>query len=132
MRVAEIYRRMDRPRRALSTLDEIARRFPAAQLPLPVLHEQQLALKSLGRLQSAEQKLAQLARREPTPDRLCELSDLRRKLGRPQQAREAAARALAIDPQHHAAKSLYVALSDAAAAGAVQQAGFLQKPPPGL
>lgn len=111
MRVAEIYRRLERPRRVLATLDAIAGRYSSQQLPPAVLREQHLALKALGRMQSAEEKLAELMRREPTAEELCQLGELRRGLGRPEQARQAVARALALDPDHRAAQSLYLALS---------------------
>lgn len=100
LRTAAIYQELSRPRRALSTLDEIAARYPIGQVPLEVLEQQSTALYALGRWSASERRLATAAQREPTAERLCRLCQLQRSSGRRQQALVTIEKTLSLYPNH--------------------------------
>jgi Tfp pilus assembly protein PilF len=96
LRVARIYLAQGRPRRALSGLDAVAaRRADYAGEP-ELLTLQGLALRDLQRLDDAERRLAEAARRAPTWERLHQLSQLQRQQGKQAAARKTAAAAAAL------------------------------------
>lgn len=107
LRTASIYQELGRPRRALSTLDEIAARYPLAQVPVEVMDRQATALYALGRWAAAERRLADAAQQDPAADRLCRLSQLQRSSGRRQQALATIQRALTLHPNHAEVRSIH-------------------------
>ena len=111
LRTASIYQELSRPRRALSTLDEIAARYPMSQVPLEVVDKQSAALYALGRWTAAERRLASAAERDPTADRLCRLSQLQRSSGRRQQALATIEQALVLYPNDPEANSIHAQMT---------------------
>jgi tetratricopeptide (TPR) repeat protein len=107
MALADLYRRAERPRRALATLESLASHYSPESVPLEVEHQRGLSLKSLGRFQDAVEVLTRAAQRgEPSPDLLCDLSEAQFLAGYTASARLALQAALAASPQHPAALRL--------------------------
>jgi len=101
LEVAELYRRQNRPQRALATLQCLAEQYPPNEEPGQVLLLKGLALKAMGRYDDAVQCLTLAAERdEPTADVYYHLGDAELLAGRPARARLAVRKALAIQPQH--------------------------------
>jgi tetratricopeptide (TPR) repeat protein len=63
--VADVYASQSRPHRALATLQTLADRFPAAQVPVDVLYREALALRALGEIDSAKATVSEALGREP-------------------------------------------------------------------
>lgn len=107
MAVAQIYRRQERPQRALSTLDTLAQQFPPDDVPLDVLAMQGTTLKQLGRHQQATEMLARAASRgTPSADLLFQLAECQYLAGDASAAQASLDSALAQDPQHVAGLEL--------------------------
>jgi tetratricopeptide (TPR) repeat protein len=101
MAVAELYRSMNQPDRALATLNTLAETYPPGEEPSRVLHLQGMAYVASGRFEDAVDSYRQAAaRRPPSAELLCHLAQAEALAGRPQQAAEVASQALAIDPRH--------------------------------
>lgn len=105
--LAEIYRRQNRPRRALSTLEILAEHYPPNEIPQELLLEQGLALKALGRHGRAVEVLAMAARQgEPSADLLFHLADAQLSAGDTASARLAVVAALTQQPTHEPSREL--------------------------
>jgi tetratricopeptide (TPR) repeat protein len=107
MNVAHIYRRQNRPQRALSTLETLAEQFPPGEVPVDVIAMQGMSLKQLGRHQDAVQMLAQAASQgTPSSDLLFQLAEAQFLAGDASAAQASLNTALAQDPQHAAGLQL--------------------------
>lgn len=105
--VAETYRQLNEPGRALVALQALADRHSPGDEPQQVLHLQGLALSALGRHDDAVRVLSRAAERErPTADLLCDLAQAQWKAGRPSYAQHALDQALALNPNHRASLAL--------------------------
>ena len=105
--LAEIYREMNRPRRALSTLETLAEHYPPDEVPPALLLEQGLALKTLGRHGRAVEVLAQAVQQgQPSADLLFHLADAQLTVGDDANARLAVLAALAQQPSHEPSREL--------------------------
>jgi tetratricopeptide (TPR) repeat protein len=105
--VAETYRQLNQPERALTTLQSIAERYPSGEEPQQVLFLQGLALTALGRYDDAVGHLTKAARRErPNAEILCRLAEAELLAGHLPQAQSSVQEALAMDPNHAASRAL--------------------------
>lgn len=105
--VAETYRQLNEPQRALLALHTLADRYSPGEEPQQVLYLQGLALSALGRHDDAAQSLSLAAHRDrPTAEILCRLAEAELLAGRIVVAQQTLERALAIDPQYPATRAL--------------------------
>lgn len=105
--LAELYRRMGQPERALTALQTLIDTYPPGEEPPKALHLQGLALAALGRHDAAAESYELAMRRGgPSPDLLCHLAEANLAAGRPEDAQHAVEKALAIAPHHQAGQSL--------------------------
>ena len=107
MEVAELYRQLDQPDRALQTLQVLADSYAPGEEPQQVLYLAGLAYTALGRSGDAVESLsAALMRDKPTPEILCRLGEAELAAGHPDEAFAAAQQALVLDPKHQASREL--------------------------
>jgi tetratricopeptide (TPR) repeat protein len=105
--VAEVYRRQNRPHRALATLEALGEQYPPGEVPAEIYGLQGLALNALGRQERAiEQFLLATQGESPDPEWLCELADAYRASGDTPSALATLDRALAIYPDYAPAHDL--------------------------
>lgn len=98
---AGVYRELNRPRRALATLEVLATQYPPSEVPQEVLLQQGLALKAMDRYDDAVMMLSAASRRgEPTLDILYHLSEAQLAAGDTANARLAARQALDLAPHN--------------------------------
>jgi tetratricopeptide (TPR) repeat protein len=101
LEVAELYRRLSWPQRALATLHSLADTYSPGEEPQEVLYLTGLAYTALGRYEDAVERLSAAAvRGAPTAEILGRLAEAELLAGRPAEAEAAARRALALQPQH--------------------------------
>lgn len=117
--VAEAYRQLNEPDRALVALQSLATRYSHGDEPQHVLYLQGLALGALGRHDDAAQCLAQAARRDrPSGEILYRLAEAEMLAGRHAAAQGTLEQALAIEPEHTASRELSRRLALAGGAAA--------------
>jgi len=105
--VAEVYRQLNEPARALVALQAVADQYPPGDEPQEVLHMEGLALTALRRYDDAARVLAQASQRErPSADLLCHLAEAELMSGRGPHAQYSLQQALALDPSHAASRAL--------------------------
>ena len=106
MALAETYRAMNDPQRALLKLQTLADSYPAGEEPQNVLYLQGLALSAVGRPADAASML-QLARdRGPaSPELLFHLAEAEMQAGQLVAARQSVEQVLAIEPRHQSART---------------------------
>ncbi len=101
MATAAVYRDLNRPRRALATLEVLATQYPPDEVPQDVLLQQGLAFKAMDRHDDAVLKLVAASRADdPTLDILFHLSEAQLAAGDTANARLAARRALSLAPDN--------------------------------
>ena len=100
LQVAELYRQIGQPQRALATLQTLSDTYPWGEEPQHLFVLSGLAYGALGRHDDAVESFRTAARHEPTPEVLFHLAQAELAAGHPTQARDAATRALALQPQH--------------------------------
>lgn len=99
MQVAELYRKMDQPLRALQTLQGLAETYSPGEEPADVLYLTGLAQLAVGRNDDAVESLtAAVTSERPTPEMFCRLGEAQLAVGRPAEAEAAARRALELQP----------------------------------
>jgi tetratricopeptide (TPR) repeat protein len=107
LEVAELYRQLNEPQRALVTLQNLMDSYPPGQEPQEVYRLEGLAYMALGRFNEAvESFTAANLRGGPNPEILCRLGEAELLAGRPSQAAAAAREALALDPGHQPSQEL--------------------------
>ena len=112
IQVAETYRQLNDPDRALLALQSAAENFAGGEEPAQLLYLQGLALGALSRYDDAARVLAQAARRErPTAEVLYRLAEAEVRSGRAATAQATLQEMLAIDPNHAAGRALAAQLS---------------------
>jgi Flp pilus assembly protein TadD len=122
MAVAELYRSMNQPHRALATLNSLAETYPPGEEPPRLLHLQGMAYVAVGRFEDAVEAYRLAAvRSEGDVDLLCHLAQAEALAGRPEQAAAAARQALALDPRHEPSRQLLDRLQVARQPGPLQR-----------
>jgi tetratricopeptide (TPR) repeat protein len=104
---AAVYRELNRPRRALATLEVLATQYPPSEVPQEVLLQQGLALKAMDRYDDAVVMLAADARQGgPTLEVLYHLGEAQLAAGDTANARLAARQALSLAPHNEHVQQL--------------------------
>ncbi|HEY1786401.1 MAG TPA: tetratricopeptide repeat protein [Pirellulales bacterium] len=117
--VAEIYRQLNEPERALASLHSLVDSYPPAEEPQQLLYLEGLALVALGRYDDAVARYTLAGERGgPTAEILYRLAEAEFLAGRGVHAHIAAKQALALDPNHVAARALVARLEVAQAPAA--------------
>jgi Flp pilus assembly protein TadD len=112
--VADLYQRLNRPRRSLATLDHLAQRYPDDQVPPHVHYRQGVALLALQRFEDAADHLAIAAEHETgSAEVFYQLGRAELLAGRPTSARWAVSQALTWAPAHGPARHLLAEIDDA-------------------
>ena len=107
LEIAEVYRELNEPQRALAALYRLADSYPPEEEPQQVLYLQGLAYGAVNRWDEAAESFSAASTRErPTPEILFRLAEAELHAERPVQAVTAAREALAEDPQHQPARAL--------------------------
>jgi tetratricopeptide (TPR) repeat protein len=107
LELAELYRQINQPQRALEALQSLAETYYSADVPQQVHYLEGLAYTAVGRYDDAVQSLSAAAICErPTPEILCRLGEAQWLAGRPAEASAALQHALALDPRHPGAQEL--------------------------
>lgn len=107
LEVAELYRELNQPDRALQTLQALAETYSSGEEPGRVQHLMGLAYVALQRYDDAVESLAAAVKREkPSPELYCQLGEAQLLAGRPAEASAAARQALAMQPRHEASQAL--------------------------
>lgn len=115
--IAETYRQLNEPDRALLALQSLGARYSHGDEPQQLLYLQGLALGALGRHDEAAHLLAQAARRDrPTGEILYRLAEAELKAGHTTSAQLTLQQALAIEPDHAGSRMLSQRLSQTAQA----------------
>jgi tetratricopeptide (TPR) repeat protein len=114
--VAEIYRQLNEPERALASLHSLVDSYPPGEAPQQLLYLEGLALVALGRYDDAVARYTVAGERGgPTAEILYRLAEAEYLAGRGVHAHIAAKQALVLDPNHVAAKALVARLEVAQA-----------------
>jgi len=107
LEIAELYRQLDQPERALQTLQVLADTYAPGEEPQQVLYLTGLAYTALGRHSDAvESFTAALMRDKPTPEILCRLGEAELLAGHTDEAFNDVQQALALEPQHQPSREL--------------------------
>jgi tetratricopeptide (TPR) repeat protein len=104
---AEVYRRMNRPQRALATLAMARENYQGGDEPAELLYLEGLALAALDRHQDAiDAYLAASKRGAATAELFAQLAQSQLRLGQVVEAEQSVGMALSLDPQHAASAAL--------------------------
>jgi len=107
LEIAELYRQLNQPQRALATLDRLADTYPPGGEPQQVLFLQGLAYAALGRYEDAVASFSTASVRDrPTPEILYRLGEAELLAGYPAEAAAAAQEAIGLDPGHRPSHEL--------------------------
>jgi tetratricopeptide (TPR) repeat protein len=105
--VAELYRQLNQPERALQTLQNLAETYSPGEEPADVLYLLGVSYVALGRYDDGVESLsAAVVRGDPTPEMYCRLGEAELLAGHPAAAAAAARQALALQPQHRPSSEL--------------------------
>ena len=114
MEIAEVYRQLHQPQRALETLQSLADTYSPGDEPQQVCYLLGLAYAALGRNDDAVDSLSMaVARDRPTPEILCRLAEAQWAAGRTSDAAAVVQQALALDPQYPPGRELFARFSTA-------------------
>jgi tetratricopeptide (TPR) repeat protein len=107
LEVAELYREMCQPQRAIMTLQILSDTYGPGEEPQQVLYLLGLAYEAAQRYDDAADSFATATQRgRPTPELLYRLAEVQLALGRPAAAADAARAAIAMDPRHQPSRDL--------------------------
>jgi tetratricopeptide (TPR) repeat protein len=105
--VAELYRQLNEPQRALQTLQSLAETYSPGEEPGEVLYLMGQAYVALGRYDDGvESFAAAVTRDKPSPDMFCRLGEAELLSGHTNEAAAAARQALTLQPQHQPSRQL--------------------------
>jgi len=105
--VAELYREMNQPERALQTLQNLAETYSPGEEPADCLYLTGLAYVALGRYDDGVESFsAAVTRGTPTAEMYCQLGQAQLLAGHPVEAACAARQALVLDSTHRASRDL--------------------------
>ncbi len=117
--VAETYRQLNEPQRALTALQSLADSYTPGEEPQQVLYLEGLALTALRRYDDAVRSLSRAANRErPTPDILYRLAEAQMLNGHAGESQATLQEALALAPDHAASRALAARMALATPASA--------------
>jgi tetratricopeptide (TPR) repeat protein len=112
--VAELYRQLGEPQRAIFTLQKLNDTYPPGEEPPQVLYLLGMAYSATGRYDDAVETLtAAMLRDRPTPELLARLAETQLARGRADEAASAAREALALDPNHEASRQILARVEQA-------------------
>jgi tetratricopeptide (TPR) repeat protein len=112
--VAEVYRQLNEPQRAMLTLQKLNDTYPPGEESPQVLYLLGLAYSATGRYDDAvETYTAAMVRDRPTPDVLARIGEVQLARGRPDEAATAAREALALDPHHAPSQQILTRIEQA-------------------
>ncbi len=107
LEVADLYRAMQQPERALATLHRLADTYAPGEEPSELLYLQALTYSELGRFQEAVDLLRlAIQRGRASADWLYQLAQLQMAAGQLAQAHQSLRQALALDPAHQGSREL--------------------------
>jgi tetratricopeptide (TPR) repeat protein len=107
LEIAELYRQLNQPQRALVALQSLADSYPPGEEPQQVLFLQGLACLELNRPDAAAENFAAASLRgKPTAEIFRRLAEAELLAGRPVQAAAAAGKALALAPEDQPSRKL--------------------------
>lgn len=107
LEVAELYRQLNEPQRALAMLENLIDSYPPGEEPQRALCLEGMAYMALGRYDDASESLGMAKLRgQSSPEILCQLGEAELLAGRPMRAAAAAREALALDPNHRPSQDL--------------------------
>ena len=107
LEVAELYREMDQPQRAIMTLQNLSDTYGPGEEPQRVLYLLGLAYEAARRYDDAADSFAVALRRgQATPELLYRLAEVQLALGHSAAAADAARTAIAMDPRHQPSREL--------------------------
>jgi tetratricopeptide (TPR) repeat protein len=122
LELAELYRTLGQPQRALATLSALGETYPQREEPARVLYLQGLALLALGRPADAADACVNAIEREgPNADLLAALANAQFRLGDTETAEQSVRQALAIHPGHTASRALADQISGLRTAAALRE-----------
>ena len=99
--IADLYRELGRPQRALAAFSSLAGTYAPGEQPQRLLYSQGLAYTALGRYDDAVDVLsAAVIRQQPTAEIFYRLAEAQMLAGRAHHAATSAREALALDPRH--------------------------------
>jgi tetratricopeptide (TPR) repeat protein len=105
--IAEIYRKLNQPQRALTSLQSLAETYSPGDEPQHVFHLLGLAYMALNRNEDAVESLtAAVLRGPPEAELLAHLGEAQLRAGRSTEAAAAVEQALAVDPGHRPSREL--------------------------
>ena len=114
LEVAEIYRQLGRPQRALATLHRLSGQYDSDEVPQQVLYLQGLACQELGRPDDAAHALRRASERgPPSSEIMYRLAEAELQAGRLTGARRAAQEALALTPNREPVEALLARIDQA-------------------
>lgn len=114
IQIAETYRQLNEPQRALVTLQAVSSKCAPGNEPQQVLYLEGMALAALGRYDEASQTLTQASRADrPSAEILCALADAELHSGHVAKAQACVQEALLLDPQHAGSRLLMARLAAA-------------------
>lgn len=112
IQVAEVYRQLNEPERALLALQAVEDRCTPGSEPQRVLYLEGLALAALGRNDEAVGRLTRATTVDrPSPEILCALAEAQWATGDSGSAQTCVQQALALDPNHAASRALSTRLA---------------------
>ena len=101
LEVAELYRELNQPDRALQTLQTLADSYPPGESPQNVLYLTGAAYLALNRYDEAVENMRTAVQRgKPNSDLFCRLAEAELLAGHSREAATAANQALALQPRH--------------------------------
>ncbi|MBN2580273.1 MAG: tetratricopeptide repeat protein [Pirellulales bacterium] len=107
LEIAELYRELNQPDRALQTLQALSDTYAPGEEPVEVPYLTGLAYSALGRYDDAVTSLTAAVCRGPaTPEMYCRLAEAHLLAGRLPEAAQSVRQALAMDPQHAPSREL--------------------------
>ena len=122
LEIAELYRQLNQPQRALAALHRLADTYAPGEEPQEVLYLQGLAHMALARHGDAVESFSTACLREPpNPEVLYRLAEAQLALGRPAEAATAAHQALSLDPEHGPSRELLARVEVVRAPGRPRQ-----------
>jgi tetratricopeptide (TPR) repeat protein len=120
--VAEAHRELNEPERALAALQTVADSCPPGEEPQQVLYLEGLAMTALGRYEDAVRKLSRAASRDrPSADILYRLAEAELLSGRLGEAQNTLQEAVALAPDHPAARTLSARVAMTASAATINR-----------